>query len=264
MSAVADVVADLTAESDALDDLVADLAPEQWATPTPAEGWTIAHQIGHLLWTDRVSHVAITDAEGFTTLFGEAMKDPLGFVDKAADEEAARPPADLLADWRQTRAKLAGALCAVPEGTKLPWFGPPMSAASMATARVMETWAHGLDIADALGVTVEPTDRIRNVAHIGVRTRDFAYVVNNKPVPVEPFRYELKSPSGDDEWTWGPEDASNVVRGSAYDFCELVTQRRHPADLDITTVGDDAAEWVTIAQCFAGPPGGGREPSTNK
>ncbi|MFT3900897.1 MAG: TIGR03084 family metal-binding protein [Gordonia sp. (in: high G+C Gram-positive bacteria)] len=265
MSAVAEVVADLTAESDALDDLVAGLKPAQWATPTPAAGWTIAHQIGHLLWTDRVSHIAITDPDvGFQELMGQAMADPLGFVDKGAAAEAARPPAELLADWRETRAKLAGALCAVPAGTKLPWFGPPMSATSMATARMMETWAHGLDVADALGVHLEPTDRIRNVAHIGVRTRDFAYTVNGKQAPDEPFRYELKSPAGDDEWTWGPDDATNVVRGSAYDFCQLVTQRRHPADLDITTVGDDAAEWVTIAQCFAGPPGGGREPSTDK
>lgn len=262
MSSVDGIVADLAAESESLDDLVATLTPEQWATPTPAQGWTIAHQIGHLLWTDRVSLTAVTDAEGFKEIFGIAAHDPLGFVDKAADVEAARPPAELLADWRATRGKLGGALCAVPDGTKLPWFGPPMSAASMATARMMETWAHGLDVADALGITVAPTDRLRHVAHIGVRTRDFAYAVNGKPAPAEPFRYELKSPSGSDEWTWGPEDATNVVRGSALDFCELVTQRRHPDDLDITTVGDDAAEWVTIAQCFAGPPGGGREPST--
>ncbi|GAB10499.1 hypothetical protein GOARA_057_00230 [Gordonia araii NBRC 100433] len=253
-------MADLSAESDALDDLVADLSPEQWASSTPAEGWTIAHQIGHLLWTDRVSLIAVTDGEGFQELLTEAAKDPMGFVDAGADEEAARPPADLLADWRKTRAKLGGALCGVPDGTKLPWFGPPMSAASMATARMMETWAHGLDVADALGVVREPTDRLRHVVHIGVRTRDFAYMVNGRQAPAEPFRYEITAPSGE-LWTWGPEDASDIVRGSALDFCELVTQRRHPADLDVTTVGDDAADWVTIAQCFAGPPGSGREPS---
>jgi uncharacterized protein (TIGR03084 family) len=274
MADVVALVSDLPAESDALDDLVANLTDEQWAMPTPAVGWTIAHQIGHLLWTDRTSLFSVTDPEGFGAMVAEAFAagEAEGFVDRAAEAEAARPRAELLADWRETRAKLAGALCAVLDGTKLPWFGPPMSAASMATARIMETWAHGLDVADALGVTVEPTDRLRHVAHIGARTRDFAYLVNGKQVPAEPFRYELKAPAGAgsaseraesgtgaDEWTWGPEEASNVVRGSALDFCQLVTQRRHPADLDITTVGDDAAEWVGIAQCFAGPPGSGRE-----
>ena len=261
MADVVALVGDLTAESDALDDLVANLTDEQWAMPTPAAGWTIAHQIGHLLWTDRTSLFSVTDPEGFSAMVAEAFAsgEAEGYVDRAAQAEAQRPPADLLVDWRETRAKLAGALCAVPDGTKLLWFRPSMSASSMATARIMETWAHGLDVADALGVTVEPTERLRDAADIGARTRDFAYLVNGKQVPAEPFRYELKSPTGADEWTWGPEDASNVVRGSALDFCQLVTQRRHPADLDITTTGDDAAEWVGIAQCFAGPPGTGRE-----
>jgi len=260
MSATAGIVADLTAESDSLDDLVAELPAEAWATDTPAAGWTIAHQIGHLLWTDRVSLIACTDPDRFAEMLAEAAPKAAVFVDEAAEVEAARPPAELLADWRTTRATLAGALCAVPDGTKLPWFGPPMSASSMATARIMETWAHGLDIADALGITREPTERLRHVAHIGVRTRDFAYMVNGKTPPAEPFRYELTGPTGQ-IWTWGPDDASNVVRGPALDFCELATQRRHIDDLALTTVGDDAAEWVTIAQCFAGPPGGGRAPS---
>ncbi len=259
MSAVAAIVADLTAEGEDLDDLVAELAGEGWATATPAAGWTIAHQIGHLLWTDRVSLTACTDPLQFAEMVVAAAAPLMDvFVDRAAENEAARPPVELLADWRKTRAQLAGALCAVPDGTKLPWVGPPMSAASMATARIMETWAHGLDVADALGVTREPTERLRHIAHIGVRTRDFAYLVNGKAAPADPFRYELTGPTGE-TWTWGPDDASNVVRGPALDFCELVTQRRHRADLAVMTVGDDAAEWVTIAQAFAGPPGGGRE-----
>ncbi|MFT3716921.1 MAG: TIGR03084 family metal-binding protein [Gordonia sp. (in: high G+C Gram-positive bacteria)] len=259
MSLVDSVVADLVAEGDALDDLVAGLKPAQWATPTPAAGWTVAHQIGHLLWTDRVSLIAITDDAGFQDALAEAWGDPDGYVDAAAEAEAARPPAQLLDDWRATRAKLATALVAVPDGTKLPWFGPPMSAASMASARLMETWAHGLDVADGLGVPAAQTDRVKNVAHLGVRTRDFAYMVNQIDAPAQPFRYELTAPSGE-LWTWGPDDAENVVRGPAFDFCELVTQRRHLDDLALEFAGDDATQWSRIAQCFAGPPGGGRAP----
>ena len=131
----------------------------------------------------------------------------------------------MLADWRATRAALHDELLTVADGRKLPWFGPPMSAASMATARLMETWAHGLDVADALGVTRAPTARLRSIAHIGVRTRDFAFAVNGLTPPAEPFHVELTAPDGS-MWTWGPEDAAQRVTGSAEHFCMLVTQRR--------------------------------------
>ena len=258
-AAVLGVVADLEAESAQLDALVADLDEAGWATPTPAPGWTVAHQIAHLAWTDEVAAIAVTDPDRFAELLGEAASSVATYVDDAAEAGAAAPVGEILAGWRAGRERLADALREVPAGVKVPWFGPPMSAASMATARLMETWAHGLDIADALDVTVLPTDRIRGVAHIGVRTRDFAYLVNGRTPPAEPFHYALTAPSGE-VWTWGPADAPNAVRGPALDFCQLVTQRRALADLDLELTGDDAVEWSGIAQCFAGPPGRGREP----
>lgn len=258
-AAVIGVVADLEAESAQLDTLVAGLDDAGWATPTPAPGWTIAHQIAHLAWTDEVAAIAATDPDRFGALLSEAASSVATYVDDAAEAGAAAPADEILAGWRAARDRLADALRAVPAGVKIPWFGPPMSAASMATARLMETWAHGLDVADALGVPVVPTDRIRSVAHIGVRTRDFAYIVNGRTPPAEPFHYALTAPSGE-IWTWGPDDASNSVRGPALDFCFLVTQRRALADLALELTGPDAVEWSGIAQCFAGPPGPGREP----
>ena len=253
----AGIVADLRAESEALDALVADLSPEQWATPTPAPRWTIAHQIGHLLWTDRLALTSITDEPGFTAIVAAAQATMDTFVDDGADELAAQPPARLLADWRRTRNDLHAALPTVPDGRKLLWFGPPMGAASMATARLMETWAHGLDVADALGVAVVPTARLRSIAHLGVRTRDFAFTVHGLTPPAEPFRVELTAPDGT-EWVWGPDDAAQRVSGTALDFCYLVTQRRARAGLDLHARGDDAQTWLDIAQAFAGPPGQGR------
>ncbi|OBK23782.1 TIGR03084 family protein [Mycobacterium asiaticum] len=250
-------VADLRAESDDLDALVAPLDAADWATVTPAPGWTIAHQIGHLLWTDRVSLLSVTDEPAFNDVLAGAAADPGGFVDAGAEELAAIAPAELLADWRDTRARLHEALLEVADGRKLPWFGPPMSATSMATARLMETWAHGLDVADALGVTRPATARLRSIAHIGVRARDYAYVVNNLTPPSEQFYVELRAPGGD-IWTWGPPDAAQRVTGSAEDFCFLVTQRRALRALDVTAVGEDAQRWLGIAQAFAGPPGAGR------
>jgi uncharacterized protein (TIGR03084 family) len=251
------IVADLAAESEDLDALVAPLPAHRWADATPAAGWTIAHQIGHLLWTDRVALTAVTDEAAFGELLQAAAADPAGFVDAGAEELAALPPVELLTAWRLTRGRLHEELLTVADGRKLPWFGPPMSAASMATARLMETWAHGLDVADALGVTRPPTDRLRSIAHLGVRTRDYAFFVNDLAAPGEEFLVELQGPGGD-TWSWGPPDATQRVTGSAEDFCFLVTQRRPLSALDVTANGPDAQRWLEIAQAFAGPPGPGR------
>jgi uncharacterized protein (TIGR03084 family) len=253
------VLADLTAESEDLDALVSALPDPAWATPTPAEGWTIAHQIGHLAWTDDMARLAVTDPERFQAELTSALSRIDRYIDDAADERAGQPPGALLAGWRDGRAALAAALLAAPDGTKIAWFGPPMSSTSMATARLMETWAHGQDVADALGVTRLPTPRLRHVAHIGVRTRDFAFLVRDRPAPAEPFRVELSAPDGT-IWIWGGDEATQSVIGSALDFSLLVTQRRHRDDLSLVATGGDADAWLDIAQAFAGPPGPGRAP----
>lgn len=251
------LVADLRAEGDEIDVLVRDLPPDGWSRPTPAPGWTVAHQVAHLGWTDERALLAMTAPDEFTAEFARFAGHDVGSV---VDEEAARAARrpDLLAWWRAGREKLADTLLGIEPGVKLPWYGPPMSPASMATARLMETWAHGQDVADALGVRRTPTARLRHVAHIGVRTRDFAYHVRRMTPPAEQFRVELMGP-GDELWTWGPEDAQQRVTGPALEFCLLVTQRVHRADTALVAVGADAAAWLTIAQAFAGPPGVGRE-----
>jgi uncharacterized protein (TIGR03084 family) len=251
------MVDDLHAESEALDALVGQLDAQRWAMATPAPGWTIAHQIGHLLWTDQVALTSITDEVAFGEIIDASQSAIDTFVDAAAAELAALPPAELLTNWRRTRNTLHAALRTVPDGRKLLWFGPPMGAASMATARLMETWAHGLDVADALGVQTSPSMRLKSIAHLGVRTRDFAFTVHGLTPPADPFRVELTAPDGG-LWTWGPEDAGQRVSGSALDFCYLVTQRRSRAKLGLVAHGVDAQKWLEIAQAFAGPPGSGR------
>jgi uncharacterized protein (TIGR03084 family) len=252
------VLADLTAEGDALEAAVAPLDEPGWRTPVPAEGWDVATTIVHLAWTDECAIAAGTDKAAWDDLVLRAIDDPLGFVDAQAHEGAKAPAADILARWRAIRPQLVTMLREYPAGEKLPWFGPPMSPASMATARFMETWAHALDVYDALGITREPTDRIRHIAHLGVRTRNFSFGVHGLEPPAEEFRVELTAPSGE-VWVWGPEDAAQRVSGPAYDFCLRVTQRRHRDDLDLVATGPDADRWLDIAQAFAGPAGSGRE-----
>ncbi|MFD0148443.1 TIGR03084 family metal-binding protein [Streptomyces sp. NPDC055721] len=259
MSDPAVVLDDLREESEELDVLVRELSEEQWSAPTPAPGWTIAHQIAHLAWTDRAALLAATDPEAFAVETEKALAAPDRFVDEGAEEGAKLPPAELLAAWRAGRERLQEALRAVPSGARFPWYGPPMSAPAMATARLMETWAHAQDVADALGVVRAPTARLRHVAWIGVRARDYAYLVRGIPAPAEPFRVELASPDGE-MWAYGPEGAAQTVTGPALDFCLLVTQRVHRDDTALVAHGPDAERWLGIAQAFAGPAGAGRAP----
>ncbi|MFJ4873879.1 TIGR03084 family metal-binding protein [Streptomyces sp. NPDC088745] len=259
MSELEAVLRDLRDESAELDRLVGDLPDDRWGTATPAVGWTVAHQIAHLAWTDRVALLSATDPGAFADEAARAAADPGGFVDEGAARGAALPPAELLAGWRAGRERLHRVLAAAPAGTRLPWYGPPMSVASMATARLMETWAHGQDVADALGVRRTPTGRLRQVARIGVRARDYAYLVRGRKPPEEEFRVELVGPGGE-LWAYGPEDATQRVTGPALDFCLLATQRAHRADLALRAEGQDADAWLDIAQAFAGPAGAGRAP----
>jgi uncharacterized protein (TIGR03084 family) len=256
------LLADLRAEGDELDVLVSPLPDRDWALPTPAAGWTIAHQVAHLAWTDDRAMLSVTDPSAFHAEIAQWLTaDPQGVVEAGAAEGPETAPAELLDRWRRGRARLDEALAAVPDGTKLPWYGPPMSPASMATARLMETWAHTTDVADALGMRRLPTARLRHVAHLGVRTRDFAYGVRNLTPPAEPFRVELTPPIEGEPWTWGPEEAAQRVTGSAEHFCLLVTQRINRDDTDLVATGPDADAWLDIAQAFAGSPGEGRKPS---
>ncbi len=251
------VIADLAIEGHRLDTVVASLGADGWRTPTPAAGWDVATQISHLAWTDEVAVVAATDRAGWDEIVTEAMGDPDGYVGAEALAGTLVEPGELLLRWRAARGDLVEALRAQPDGQKIPWFGPPMSAASMATARFMETWAHSLDVHEALGVEPEITDRIRHVAHLAVRTRDFSFVNRGLAAPAEEFRIDLVSPS-EEVWSYGPEDAAQTVTGSAYDLCLLATQRIHRADTDLVANGPDADAWLGIAQCFAGRPGEGR------
>jgi len=250
---------DLKAEGDELDGLVSGLSGAEWTRQTPAPRWTIAHQIAHLVWTDERTVLAVTDRAAFRDEVGRVLADIGGRVDKGADEGAALPVADLLARWRSGRAAVLDALRGVDPATKIEWFGPPMSPASVATARLMETWAHGLDIAETLGMQPPVTPRLWHIAWIGARTRDHAFTVNHLTPPSEPFRVELIGPCGM-TWSWGPADAACRVSGPVLDFCLLVTQRRHRADTALVAVGAEADQWLDIAQAFAGPPGAGREP----
>lgn len=256
---VEQLVEDLEAEHADLDARVAPLDAADWGTPTPAVGWDIRDTINHLAFFDADARLAVTDPDAFTALVQRVTADGADYVEQRTLEGRALEPAEVLDRWRTGRAELAAALRAAEPGVRVPWFGPPMSPASFVTARLMETWAHGQDVVDALGQQRPGTSRLRAVAEIGYRARPFSYAARGATMPEAPVRLELAAPDGQ-TWTWGPPDAADVISGPALDFCLLVTQRRHPDDLALTVQGAAAQEWAGIAQAFAGPPGAGREP----
>lgn len=250
---------DFDAEYLALRELVADLDEERWRLPTPAEGWSIHDQIGHLAYFDEKAVLAHRDPERFSAELARLVED-LGALER---EHLARSRpmsgAEVLAWWDRAHAELVSIYRTLDPRERVLWYGPPMAAKSKITARIMEVFAHGRDVADALGVEPEPTDRLRHVCHLGVRARDYAYMVNELAPPAEEVYVELRGPSGD-VWTWGDPSAPDRVSGPALDFALVVTRRRHLADTALVVDGPVAAQWMSIAQAFAGPGGPGRRP----
>jgi uncharacterized protein (TIGR03084 family) len=250
-----ELASDLAAETAVLRGLAAGLDEPAWRRPTPAPGWSIADQVSHLAYFDGLAVQSAVRPREFEARQAGGGSGP----DEVAARYRSLPPAELLAWFDRARIELLETFRSLHPSVRVPWFGMHMSAASSLTARLMETWAHGQDIADALGVRREPTGRLRHVAHLGVAARPYSFAAHGLPLPEQPVRVELISP-GREMWLWGPPEAADRVSGSALDFCLAVTQRRHPDDTSLLIYGPVATRWMSVAQAFAGPPGRGRQP----
>jgi uncharacterized protein (TIGR03084 family) len=243
---------DLEAEQHALDAVLVGLSDPDWDLATPAEGWTIRDQVGHLAFSEDMAALAVEDPDTFKADMGRGI-DYIEPHERAARAKGnAMEAAELVAWWQRGRAALIHAVRTLGAGARIPWEGPSMSPLSFLTARLMETFAHGQDIRDTVGVRADNTDRLRHVAHLGVITRHYTYTIRGLDAPPADPRIELATPAG--IHTWGPEDAADRVTGDALDFCLVVTQRRHHLDTGLVVTGDDTREWLEIAQAFAGHP----------
>ena len=259
---VSDVLADLLAEQAALDPIIRALSDDDWATPTASPRWTVTDQIAHLTYFDHTAAFAITTPDRWDEetrrLFGAAKGG-----DEGVDELTLGPVRDLPVDerydaWVAGRDALEAAAASLADDARVAWYGPSMGAKSFLTARLMECWAHGQDIVDAVGADRPPSDRLRHIAQLGVITRGWTYANRTLEMPEGEIQVRLRAPSGD-TWTWGPDDAPSTVTGDAEDFCLVVTQRRHLDDVHLELVGEAAQDWLTKAQVFAGPPTDGPE-----
>lgn len=252
------LLADLADEHQALDVLLAELSDEDWARPTPAPGWTVAHQVAHLAFFEEALVKSVRDPVAFTAIKDEAARDS-GFGDRAIAPLLELDPLILFQAWRSASRESRQVLAECEPPVRILWFGPSMSVASKITARMMETWAHGQDIADACGLLRPPSARLRHVADIAVRARPYSYVVRGLDVVDVPLNIELVGPGGE-VWRFGDADAVDIVCGDAEEFCLVLTRRRHVDDTNLFVTPGAAREWLEIGQTFAGDPGSGRQP----
>ncbi|HEY6790896.1 MAG TPA: TIGR03084 family metal-binding protein [Trebonia sp.] len=266
---VAALTTDLAGETADLLPLLAGLGEADWDAPTPAEGWSIRDQVTHLAFFDDTTLLSLRDRAAFLAQRDELQALGDRFPDVIAEQHRHLPGGYCLEWLASSRASLIEAYQGVDPGTTLPWYGPDFSVPTSVTGRLMETWAHGQDIADAIGVTRQPTARLRHVADIGIRAFAFCFQGRGLAVPAQPVRVELAGPAVSpasaavpaQTWTWGPPEAADRVTGEALDFCLVVTQRRNVADTGLAVAGDVATRWISIAQAFAGPPTDPRPPA---
>lgn len=247
------LLSDLRDESDQLTEQLSGLSVEQWGRATPAASWTVGDQVTHLAFFDDATLTALRTPEKFRGFADTLMAEGMDFPDRIANNHRTLTPQAMLTWLVDSRNELLTELAAQDPKARLPWFGPDMSTASCATARLMETWAHGRDIYDALGVEPSPGPGLRSIAHLGVSTFAFSHTLHGIDIPDEPVYVELRSPTGE-VWSWGAPGAVNRVHGPAEDFALVVTQRRHWTETALVVEGPVAAQWLDIAQAFAGAP----------
>ena len=251
-----DLLADLSAETGDVAGLLEPLSPADYERPTPAAGWAVRDQVSHLAYFDETATLAAVDPDRFRRDAAALMERGTDFADVLAGDFRSMAADDLLPWFQRARRELLSTYRTMDARDRVPWYGPDMSAASCITARLMETWAHGQDIADTFDIERKPTARLRHIADLGVRTMDFSFALNDRPVPTQRVGVTLRAPDGD-TWTWSTGSEEHV-EGSALDFCLVVTQRRPLAQTDLEVTGALAREWMSVAQAFAGPPGPGR------
>ena len=259
MTAQPDVYVQLNAAGQQVDSLVSGLDEAGWATPTPAPGWTVAHQIAHLAATFRLAELAVRAPEQFRGLSGSLGPDFNANVRHAMAPYLSEPHDVLLKRWRDELTAVDAAMAGTPPAQLVPWLVRPLPAAVLAAAGMMELFAHGQDIADGLGVRREAPAGLRYLVDFVTRTWDFGYQAHGIETPAVQLRFEVTAPSGE-TWSFGPADSEERVTGPAIDLCLLATRRRHRDDLALSADGSEAQRWLDLAQAYRGPAGPGRKP----
>jgi len=264
---LAEQVQDLRAEGDDLYELLNSMDNSYWTQPTSFKNWSVWDVIAHLHFSDYMALTCLRSASDFESLKqGISKARTLGeFTNQWLMQGLEQPliGPELLQRWRAMFIEMCEQLATADPSERFVWFGPGMRARMFTTARQMETWAHGWEIYDLLGTPRRHTDRIRNIATIGVRTFGWTFVNRKLEVPADVPHVRLTAPSGA-IWEFNDSQASNRVSGDSVEFCQVVTQVRNIADTALEVTGESASRWMAIAQCFAGAPSDPPAPGTRQ
>jgi uncharacterized protein (TIGR03084 family) len=234
------VLTDLADEQASLDRLLAPLPAVDWVRSTPAPGWSIADQVWHLAVSERAAALAVAGRSN------EVFGGPAPRLTMPDTE-----PAALLDAWRTARAATLAALTPLGDRDRVIWGAGPMSARSFAEARLMETWAHGLDCYAALGVEPEDTDRLRRIAGLGFRALPYAFSLTGDEPPgdVRNITLDLRAPDGT-PWRYGPPGSVDVISGDAGEWCRVVTRRVRAEDTALRASTPLGALALQVARAY--------------
>jgi uncharacterized protein (TIGR03084 family) len=238
---VAEIDDDYEAEQTELYDVLKQLREDDWSKPTPAAGWDVRDQVSHLAHTEEVAYDTATG--GPRSLGNETAKYSTGeqFTEAGCEQGRAMKPADVLDWWWTAAGRLRVALRGLADDFRVPW-GLGMKRQSFVTARLMEHWAHGLDIRAAAGIEAVDTARLRHVAWICYNALPYAFGVANVTAPDgHTLRVDLTGPNGE-AWSYGPADATDVITGPAGIWCRRATQRIPPREASALTAQGPLAE----------------------
>jgi uncharacterized protein (TIGR03084 family) len=226
------------------------LTPDDWFRPTPAKGWDVRDTVAHLADTDEIAIDTCTGGprplNDFAALFASAGDTTLWGVLRGRRKTGN----EVLTWWEDTSARERDVLAGLDLASRVPW-GLGMRPPSLVTARLMETWAHGLDVRAALGLPIVDTDALRHIAWLSYRALPYAFSFSGREAPTGDLRVELSSPSGEEIWDYGPVDAPNRITGPAGEFCRLFVQRISREEArNLAAEGDGAVAALEVARAF--------------
>lgn len=247
---------DFLTDTEVLHDALASLSPAELRQPTQFKGWSIENVLTHLHFWNIAADLSARDEPAFHAMIAPVLDSfQRGRGIRAPEDAAIAARGTALRDaWIAQARDMAARWATMDPKQRLPWAGPSMSARSSITARQMETWAHGFEVFDTLGLTRREGDRLRNIVVLGVNTFGWSHQVHGLPVPGAMPHLRLTAPSGA-TWEFGdPQAGAGAITGPALDFAAVVTQTRALADTALRLDGPVAATWMAHAQCFAGPP----------
>ena len=257
---------DFRDECDAVYDVLSSLSNNDFNKETLFKKWTFNDIIGHLHVWNYAANISLTNETEFDKYSIAALKifgngGSMKEFEKTILKEV--NGIELLTLWKNYYSEVSSNFSTADPKKRVKWMGPDMSARSSITARLMETWSHSQALYDALGIVRENKDRIKNIVILGNNTFKWCYTVHGKKVPDETPYLKLAAPSGE-VWEFNNQENENKIEGLAEEFCQVVAQVRNIKDVNLSVSGEVANQWMSIAQCFAGPPEQPPEPGLRK